>query len=104
MGTLIGAVLMLIAAYQIYRVWRALKAGDRTHVRVPDHWIRERDLYLDADQRSDPPGDQAAPQTRAETREGELSRELLAGHIDAATYQQRMSELAHTTTEAGGSR
>ena len=50
------------------------------------------------------PPEPAAVEAAAEVREADLCRELLAGTIPAASYRQRMSELAHDAARSGGVR
>jgi hypothetical protein len=98
MATLIGAALMLIAAFQICRAWRRPLAGSRNPV------LGRMARALDQDLEPDGLPDEGTTETPAEVRERELSRDLVAGRIDPAAYQRAMSELARTTIEAGGPR
>jgi hypothetical protein len=50
------------------------------------------------------PAEDAKPDIDAEAREAELTRELIAGNVDPATYQRLMGELAHGSTQSGGAR
>lgn len=43
-------------------------------------------------------------ESAADTDEVQLSRQLLDGAISAATYRQRMSDLAHGAASSGGAR
>lgn len=93
MAGLIGAAILFIAAVLIYGTWRWALADDRTHASVLDRWAPRVDLPPDT-----------APDTSADVREAELTRQLLAGVINPGTYQRAMSELAHSSTQAEGPR
>lgn len=87
MTALIGVALLLLLGFYIYRGVRLVLGESSTHNPVLARLARS----LDTD----------VPDTPAEAREGELTRQLLAGSIDSGFYQQQLSELAqqsHTHT------
>lgn len=97
MATLIGALLLLIAAFQIYRAARRALTQRPEGNAVPSHIGDDRD----------DPTPSVAPEladTAAEARECALSRQLIAGHLDPTDYQRLMGELADASTQAGGPR
>lgn len=57
----------------------------------------QRDLHGQHDLRGQHDGE-PLPQTLAEAREAELTRQLISGAIDPTTYRRRMSDLAHLGT------
>ena len=101
MTALIGAGLLLAWTYYAYRAARRLLAGDRTDNPVLDRLGRDVDLDLDLTRLQGT----AIPDTAAEAREGELSRQVIIGRIDPASYQRQMNQLAvESEAQAGGRR
>lgn len=94
MATFIGALLLLAAAYQIYR------AAFLEHRRPDPSPTRSGDDRPDRAPAATPTG----AETAEEARERVLSRQLVAGHLDPDDYQRLMSQLAHTTGRHGDPR
>ena len=116
MALLIGLVLLVTVSYLAYRDGRRALTGRGAGNPVLRRLERELDAErlnpdrLDLDRlRADMHAaagvgslpDDAAPETIAESRETALTRQLLAGAVEASAYQQRMSELAHASTKQG---
>lgn len=94
----IEAMLLLVLLYYVYRVGRRA-------------WQQQRGTPLPSDRRvnrvvrdrgTDDMPDAGGGDTPAEFREADLSRRLLSGQIDPATYRQEMSELAHCDETRSG--
>ncbi len=88
MTVLIGAALLLSVAFSGFRAVRSLGSAASTH-----NPVLQRLISPERVQQTD---------TVAETREADLTRQLLGGAIDAATYRQQLSELAEQSAARAG--
>ena len=106
MATLIAALLLLALGCQAFRAARALAPSGQTHnpvLRRCFHPAGRHHHDSDPDPATDPepagrPGAHPDPHqmpTAAERAEADLVGQTLAGRVTAATYRERMSELAH---------
>lgn len=93
MATLVDTAFLLVLLYYAYRAGLRLLDDDRTRHQLegwPAH-DRSRDRLPNR-----------APDTPAETRERELSRQLISGRIGSAAYRREMGELARRDPDRSG--
>ena len=102
MATFIGFLLLLVLLYCIHRARRRTWHQQQNGIRQPsDGPVR----HVVRDSGTDDSRDAAGMDTPAEFLEADLSHQLLPGHIDPATYQLAMSQLAQwDETRSGDAR
>ena len=99
MATFIGFLLLLVLLFYVYRAGRwAWQEQQRGTQRPSDRRVQR----VVRDRGTDDVPDAAGVDTAAEFREADLSRRLMSGSIDPATYRQEMSELAHRDETRSG--
>src|SRR5215475_6766016 len=99
MAAFIGFLLLLVLLYCIHRAWRPAWQQQQPGTRQPSD---PRVRHVIRDSGTDDSQDATSMHTPAEFLEADLSRQLLSGRIDPATYQLAMSQLAHWNETRSG--
>lgn len=93
MTILIGAIMLLSLAVQIYRTGRRfLGRSGSSNPAIARLFDTEEDHFS------------SAPASTGEAREVDLSRQLLDGRLDRCAYQQAMTALAQPDSDRAGTR